>query len=170
MSRHIWALLATIAALLAMLQIVATPHPHAVAIPVRSASTRPYTAAVAERAAERATPAATPPTTVQDRRTVTTRANRGVRRTPAATGPHGSCAPATQDTWTCIANCENHGDYGRSGNPSHFGRYQFDRGTWAEYGGNPATWGTASAAEQDQVFARARAAGHAYHWTPYDPC
>jgi hypothetical protein len=53
----------------------------------------------------------------------------------------------------CIAGTENNGDYGRSSNPNHFGRYQYDRPTWEANGGNPDTWGSASPAEQDRVFA-----------------
>ncbi len=70
----------------------------------------------------------------------------------------------------CIARVENGGKYDRSTNPTHFGRYQFSRGTWAEYGGNPADWGSASPAEQDAVFANAMARGGQGNWTPYDGC
>jgi hypothetical protein len=64
----------------------------------------------------------------------------------------------------------NGGDYGRSSNESHFGAYQFDRQTWAANGGDPNTWGSASPAEQDQVFNNTVAA-HGYSpWAPYDGC
>jgi LysM repeat protein len=52
----------------------------------------------------------------------------------------------------------------------HYGLYQFSASTWAEYGGNPADFGHASAAEQNQVFANALAAGGEYNWAPYDGC
>lgn len=75
------------------------------------------------------------------------------------------------DARTCVADTENGGSYGRSSNPSHFGKYQFSRSTWAEYGGNPATWGSASPAEQDAVFERAwRSPGGPSNWLPYDGC
>ena len=41
----------------------------------------------------------------------------------------------------------------------HYGLYQFSSGTWAAYGGNPADFGNASVAEQNQVFNNAVAAG-----------
>ncbi len=58
---------------------------------------------------------------------------------------------------------ENGGAYDRSSNPSHFGRYQFSRGAWAEFGGGN-DWGYASPAEQDAVFARAWSLGTAVQW------
>lgn len=81
-------------------------------------------------------------------------------------GSHRGYASAVE----CIGAVENGGDYGRSSNPSHFGRYQFSRPTWAAYGGDPSTWGYASPTEQDAVFANAIAAGGLSNWTPYDGC
>ena len=52
----------------------------------------------------------------------------------------------------------------------HFGWYQFSYGTWVEYGGAPADFGSASTAEQDAVFANAMAAGGESNWSPYDGC
>ncbi len=52
----------------------------------------------------------------------------------------------------------------------HYGLYQFSAGTWAAYGGNPADFGNASVAEQNQVFANALAAGGESNWAPYDGC
>jgi hypothetical protein len=52
----------------------------------------------------------------------------------------------------------------------HYGLYQFSASTWAAYGGNPADFGHASAAEQNQVFANAMAAGGQSNWSPYDGC
>lgn len=52
----------------------------------------------------------------------------------------------------CIGSTENGGDYGRSTNRTHFGRYQYDRATWEANGGDPATWGSATPEEQDRVF------------------
>lgn len=71
----------------------------------------------------------------------------------------------------CIVQREHGGSYSRSSNPTHFGRYQFSRPSWARHGGNPATWGTASPAEQDRVFLRAVADDHGYReWQPWDGC
>ena len=52
----------------------------------------------------------------------------------------------------------------------HYGLYQFSASTWAEYGGNPASFGNASVAEQNQVFANALAAGGQSNWSAYDGC
>lgn len=66
--------------------------------------------------------------------------------------PSGS-RHASGNAVECIGSTENGGDYGRSTNPTHFGRYQYDRQTWAANGGDPDTWGSASPEEQDRVFA-----------------
>lgn len=109
-------------------------------------------------------------------RTQAIRANRGEARSPTTTSttvapakpkPNGRVPQALRD---CIARVENNGDYGRSSNPTHFGRYQFDLGTWVEFGGRKEDWGHASAAEQDRVFNNAMNAGATNRWTPYDPC
>ena len=57
-------------------------------------------------------------------------------------------------------------------NPTgHYGLYQFAYGTWVAYGGNPAAFGHASVAQQNQVFAKAMATpGGANNWRPYDGC
>jgi hypothetical protein len=41
-----------------------------------------------------------------------------------------------------------------SPNGLYWGWYQFDRGTWAEFGGDPSAYGSAPTAEQDRVAAR----------------
>lgn len=66
---------------------------------------------------------------------------------------------------------ENGGDYGRSSNPGHFGKFQFSRPTWIAFGGSPETWGHASPAEQEEVFDRAwNSPGGPGNWLPYDGC
>jgi LysM repeat protein len=55
-------------------------------------------------------------------------------------------------------------------NGAYWGLYQFSASTWAAYGGNAGTYGSASAAEQQQVFHNAIARGGASNWTPYDGC
>jgi hypothetical protein len=52
----------------------------------------------------------------------------------------------------------------------HYGLYQFAASTWAAYGGSPATFGHATVAEQEQVFATAMAEGGEENWAPYDGC
>jgi hypothetical protein len=52
----------------------------------------------------------------------------------------------------------------------HYGLYQFSYSAWAAAGGNPADFGNASAAEQNQVFATAYAHDGTSPWAPYDGC
>lgn len=77
---------------------------------------------------------------------------------------------ASGSTAECIGQVENGGDYGRSSNPTHFGKYQYDRQTWVAHGGDPSTWGTASPEEQERVFAEGTAKYGYGAWTPYDSC
>lgn len=81
----------------------------------------------------------------------------------------GSCI-RDQGVVICISTCENGGDYGRSTNPTHFGKYQYDRQTWVAHGGDPDDWGTASPEEQERVFANGTAQYGYGAWTPYDGC
>ncbi len=81
-----------------------------------------------------------------------------------------SSSSASSSVASCIRASENGGSYGRSGNATHFGAYQFDRQTWAAHGGNPSDWGSASVAQQDQVFANTVASSGYSAWTPYDGC
>ena len=96
--------------------------------------------------------------------------------TPAA-------APETSTTLTSYSGTYPGGAFGEcvveresGGNPQvmnasgHYGLYQFSASTWAEYGGNPADFGDASVAEQNQVFDNAIAAGGQSNWAPYDGC
>lgn len=89
--------------------------------------------------------------------------------TSTSTGSHRGWATAKE----CVSMTENGGDYGRSSNVEHFGRYQFARQSWASFGGDPDTWGTASPAEQDEVFERAWSQGEAVQrqqWLRWDGC
>jgi hypothetical protein len=70
----------------------------------------------------------------------------------------------------CVLNAENGGSYSW-GTGNGGGAYQFLASTWAANGGNPADYGSAGPAEQDQVFANAMAKpGGASNWSPYDGC
>lgn len=95
-------------------------------------------------------------------------ASRGGGRGRSA--PSGGSHRGYATWWECTSMVENHGDYGRSSNRTHFGRYQFSRGTWAAYGGDPATWGSASPEEQDRVFQNAIDKGGESNWRPYNGC
>jgi len=56
-------------------------------------------------------------------------------------------------------------------NPTgHWGLYQFSQATRAAYGGNPAAFGRASAAEHTSVFDTAIARGGEGNWSLYDGC
>jgi hypothetical protein len=93
----------------------------------------------------------------------------------AAVAPAPSSAPVStagdSSFQACVIRVESGGNP-QAWNPSglYWGLYQFSAGTWAAYGGNPADYGHAGAAEQNQVFASAIAAGGASNWAPYDGC
>jgi nucleoid-associated protein YgaU len=70
----------------------------------------------------------------------------------------------------CVIAAESGGNSQVMNGSGHYGLYQFSASTWAEYGGNPAEFGDASVAEQNQVFDNAIAAGGASNWSLYDGC
>lgn len=70
----------------------------------------------------------------------------------------------------CVISHESGGNSQVMNSSGHYGLYQFSAATWAAYGGNPADFGNASVAEQNQVFANAMAAGGESNWAPYDGC
>jgi LysM repeat protein len=70
----------------------------------------------------------------------------------------------------CVVARESGGNPQVMNASGHYGLYQFSASTWAEYGGNPADFGHASAAEQNQVFATALPRGGEFNWSPYDGC
>jgi len=70
----------------------------------------------------------------------------------------------------CVVARESGGNAQVMNATGHYGLYQFAASTWAAYGGNPADFGHASVAEQNQVFANALAAGGQSNWSPYDGC
>lgn len=70
----------------------------------------------------------------------------------------------------CVVSRESGGQAQIMNSSGHYGLYQFSASTWAAYGGNPADFGHASVAEQNQVFANALAAGGQDNWAPYDGC
>ncbi len=70
----------------------------------------------------------------------------------------------------CVVARESGGNPQVMNSSGHYGLYQFSASTWAAYGGNPADFGNASVAEQNQVFANALAQGGEDNWAPYDGC
>jgi LysM repeat protein len=70
----------------------------------------------------------------------------------------------------CVIARESGGNSQVMNSSGHYGLYQFSASTWAAYGGNPASFGNASVAEQNQVFNNAIAAGGQSNWAPYDGC
>jgi LysM repeat protein len=70
----------------------------------------------------------------------------------------------------CVIARESGGNSQVMNSSGHYGLYQFSSGTWAAYGGNPADFGNASVAEQNQVFNNAIAAGGQSNWSAYDGC
>ena len=70
----------------------------------------------------------------------------------------------------CVIARESGGNAQIMNASGHYGLYQFSAATWSAYGGNPADFGHASVAEQNQVFANALAAGGESNWAPYDGC
>jgi LysM repeat protein len=92
---------------------------------------------------------------------------------PVAATPVQSTAVSTAGDGSfqsCVIERESGGNSQVMNSSGHYGLYQFSASTWAEYGGNPADFGNASAAEQHQVFDNAMAAGGASNWSAYDGC
>jgi LysM repeat protein len=97
----------------------------------------------------------------------------------AATAPQASTGTPAQSASTytgsgsfqqCVISRESGGNSQVMNSSGHYGLYQFSSGTWAAYGGNPADFGNASVAEQNQVFNNAIAAGGQSNWSAYDGC
>jgi LysM repeat protein len=101
---------------------------------------------------------------------------------PTSTASYSSASTAssapTQSSYSgdsgslqaCIIAAESGGDAQIWNASGHYGLYQFSESTWAEYGGDPAEFGDATVAEQNQVFDNAIAAGGASNWSLYDGC
>jgi hypothetical protein len=70
----------------------------------------------------------------------------------------------------CIIAAESGGNSQVMNSSGHYGLYQFSAGTWAASGGNPADFGHASVAEQNQAYYNAVAARGYSDWAPYDGC
>jgi LysM repeat protein len=98
---------------------------------------------------------------------------------PASAPPQSAATPAAATTdggypggafGACVVAAESGGNPQVMNASGHYGLYQFSEATWVAYGGNPADFGHATVAEQNQVFANALAAGGEDNWAPYDGC
>jgi hypothetical protein len=98
----------------------------------------------------------------------------------ARTG-HGYAAPVTYQApaatyhgsgsmQQCIISRESGGNSQVMNSSAHYGLYQFSASTWAAHGGNPASFGHASVAEQNAVYYATVAANGYSDWSPYDGC
>lgn len=70
----------------------------------------------------------------------------------------------------CVVARESGGNPNIWNASGHWGLYQFSEATWVAYGGSAADFGSASVAQQNQVFANALAQGGQSNWAPYDGC
>ena len=70
----------------------------------------------------------------------------------------------------CVIARESGGNSQVMNSSGHYGLYQFSASTWQAYGGSAASFGTASVAQQNQVFSNAVARGGQSNWSPYDGC
>lgn len=95
-------------------------------------------------------------------------------RTPSASAAPVSVAASTYTGGSgfqqCVITRESGGNSQVMNGSGHYGLYQFDAGTWASGGGNPADFGHASVAEQNQVFNSVYAARGSSPWAPSDGC
>lgn len=70
----------------------------------------------------------------------------------------------------CVISHESGGNADVTNSSGHWGLYQFSQSTWEAYGGSASDFGSASPAEQHQVFSNAISDGGASNWTGYDGC
>lgn len=66
----------------------------------------------------------------------------------------------------CVIARESEGEPQVWNASGHWGLYQFSYSTWVANGGSPGDFGSASAAEQHEVFVRTSPSA----WAPYDGC
>jgi LysM repeat protein len=132
-------------------------------------------------AAPKALAPAPPPAPAPATSTASTASYSGVSSSASTTAAAPAAAPApaqsassysgsTGSFQACVIAAESGGNSQVMNSSGHYGLYQFSASTWAAYGGNPADFGNASVAEQNQVFNNAIAAGGQSNWAPYDGC
>lgn len=95
-----------------------------------------------------------------------------VRRSyTAAAGSYGNVSASSYSGFQrCVIERESGGNSQVMNSSGHYGLYQFSASTWQAYGGSAATFGHASVAEQNRIFANAMARGGESNWSPYDGC
>ena len=96
-----------------------------------------------------------------------------VQTAPVQTAPKAAPAATYSGSGSfqsCVIARESGGNSQVMNNSGHYGLYQFSASTWAAYGGSPSSFGSASVAQQNQVFNNAMAAGGQSNWAPYDGC
>jgi LysM repeat protein len=113
-------------------------------------------------------------------RSLPTAASRLSAQVPPAAVPGSGAEPVADASYSggtpggsfgaCVVARESGGNAQIMNASGHYGLYQFSESTWVAYGGNPADFGHASVAEQNQVFANALAEGGESNWAPYDGC
>ena len=86
---------------------------------------------------------------------------------PAATYSGGSPGGSFGQ---CVIARESGGNSQVMNSSGHYGLYQFSESTWVAYGVSASSFGNASVAEQNQVFASALAQGGQSNWSAYDGC
>jgi hypothetical protein len=88
-------------------------------------------------------------------------------------GGYGNISPSSGPGGAfgaCVISRESGGNSQVMNSTGHYGLYQFSASTWAAYGGNPADFGHATVAEQEQIFSNALASAGQSNWSPYDGC
>jgi LysM repeat protein len=92
-------------------------------------------------------------------------------RTPAYVPAAASVSTAGDSSFeACVIARESGGNPDVWNDTGHWGLFQFSKPTWEAYGGSGNDFGSASAAEQYQVFDNAIARGGEDNWAPYDGC
>jgi hypothetical protein len=134
---------------------LAPPAPVAPAAPAETSDSAPAQQAPAQEAPTQSAPSQAAPTQSSD--------------TQASSSYSGGGYPGGA-FGQCVVAAESGGNSQVMNSSGHYGLYQFSSSTWAEYGGNPADFGNASVAEQNQVFANAIAQGGQSNWSSYDGC
>ena len=96
-----------------------------------------------------------------------------VQTAPVQAAPQAAAAATYSGSGSfqsCVIARESGGSSQVMNSSGHYGLYQFSASTWAAYGGSSSSFGSASVAEQNQVFNNAIAAGGQSNWSAYDGC
>ncbi len=89
---------------------------------------------------------------------------------PAAVTQPAASTGASGSFQSCVISRESGGNAQVTNGSGHYGLYQFSYPLWVASGGSPGSFGNASAATQNQVFASAYAKYGSTPWAPYDGC